>query len=181
MIWMTVFIQVQCFDTVGWVIWPVKLLLTAVRRRVHSYVVTTCIEHVQFLVLTTASWVRFQNVYVLSAVCTLKDATRHGRRGRCQVSLVRRPSTEKWTTQKQHGFTYDDGVAVAGCMLQWLDTDFFMLILELVVFLRKRLPEIQPRTLYTMAVLVLWSPTLQWLVAIFAGLNIIPPSSIASV
>jgi len=63
------------------------------------------------------------------------------RQGRCQVSpllrRVRRPSTEKWTTQEQHGFTYDDGIAVVGCTL--LDAGLSMFILTLEGFSGKLL------------------------------------------
>jgi len=62
-------------------------------------------------------------------------------RSRRPVSLVTvavsRPSTEKQTTQKQHGMTYDDGVTVVG-------RSPFMLILESARFSGKQCPEILP-------------------------------------
>jgi len=48
----------------------------------------------------------FVSVQVHAKLLTAKQATTHSRQCRCQVSLVRRPSTEKRTTQKQHGFNF---------------------------------------------------------------------------
>jgi len=93
--------------------------------------------------------------FILAPVHTLREmAVQKGRRGRCQVSPVRRSSTDKRNIQKQHGFAY----VVAGCTLP--DAGLLMLILEIDGFWGKQCPEIPPRILYTtaVAVLVQWSP-----------------------
>ena len=128
----------------------------AIIRCVSNYVATTCRPNVDWMCPVSGSvpvWTGPAQSSLRTffsradprtnrCSCSKRQAITRGRR---QVSIVRRASTKKQTTQK-HGFAYGDSAAVVRCTFP--DAGFLMLILESAPFWGKERTEVLPRALH---------------------------------